>query len=217
MKMAETMTADKIKNPVEELARLGVITVERRFSIEEFRQVAARYPDLLMEREKNGKLVVMSPVKAGSGQRENELSFHLTLWNRQNNLGKVFNASTGIELPDGAIKSPDVAWVSVERLNMLPPGSLENDFLQAVPDFIAEIRSKTDRLARLKRKMADTWMRNGVRLGWLIDPFEERVYLYRQGRPDSEIVSGFDNRRLGGEDVLPGFELPLEEFKIVSG
>ncbi len=88
----------------------------------------------------------------------------------------------------------------------------EETFVLIVPDFVGEIRSSTDRLKILQRKMTDSWIANGVRLAWLIDPCDEKVYIYRAGRKVEEIT-GFDGKILSGEDVLPGFELPLEEMK----
>lgn len=191
----------------------GPVILDRYFSLDEFRELCDHFPDLQMEREKNGKIRIMSPVKAGSGKRENMVGFFLTQWNHKNKSGEVFGPSTGIYLAGGAVKSPDAAWVSNERMKNISPEEEENDFLQVVPDFIIEIRSQTDRISRLKRKMADTWMKNGVRLGWLIDPFAEKVYIYR-GTLAPEIVEGFDGRMLSGEAVLPGFEMPLEELKV---
>jgi len=206
-------TTALFKHPAEEIFWSSPMILDRYFSLDEFREMAERYPDLRMEREQNGKIRIMSPVKAGSGKRENKVGFFLTRWNYEKKLGEVFSPSTGIYLPDGAVKSPDVAWVSNQRMKNVSPEEEENDFLQVVPDFIIEIRSQTDRISRLKRKMTDTWMKNGVRLGWLIDPFKEQVYIYR-GTAGPQTLAGFDGRQLNGEDVLPGFELPLEELKL---
>ena len=85
--------------------------------------------------------------------------------------------------------------------------------MQVVPDFIIETRPQTDRVRRLKRKMADTRMKKGARPGWRTDPFAEKVYIYR-GTQAQETVEGFDGRMLSGETGQPGFEMPLEEFKV---
>lgn len=208
-------TASNLPLLSDELIRLSPMILDRPFSLDEFREVAERYPDLRMERESNGKIRIMSPVKAGSGKRENMVGFFLTRWNFEKKQGEVFGPSTGILLPDGSVKSPDLAWVSNNLIQALSPEEIENDFLRIVPDFVVEIRSKTDRIARLKQKMSDTWMKNGVRLGWLIDPFEEKAYIYRNaGAP--EMLAGFGGRLLSGEAILPGFELPLEELKLKS-
>jgi len=82
--------------------------------------------------------------------------------------------------------------------------------VQVVPDFVVEVRSSTDRLKKLKIKMTDSWMANGVKLAWLLDPYEEKAYIYRAGTADPEVTQGFAGKQLTGEDLLPGFELPLE-------
>ncbi|MFQ5447500.1 MAG: Uma2 family endonuclease [Saprospiraceae bacterium] len=188
----------------------GRITLEKTLSKEEFTALSARFPDLKMEREANGKTNVMSPVKKGSGKRESILLILVGMWALKSKMGEVYSPSTGIELPDGSIKSPDCAWVSDERLATLPENA-DEDFLCVIPDFVAEIRSSSDRLATLKKKMTQTWMAHGVRLGWLIDPYAGKVYIYRQGR-EVEVVQGFAGKKLSGEDVMPGMELPLDEL-----
>lgn len=88
----------------------------------------------------------------------------------------------------------------------------EESFISIVPDFIAEIRSGSDRLKKLQTKMTDVWIANGVRLAWLIDPYDEKVYIYRPDR-EVETLEGFAGKKLSGADVLPGFELPLDEMR----
>lgn len=194
---------------LEDLAlHYGPVELQRPLSKEEFRALAERYPDLSMEREASGTVTVMSPVKRGSSKRESAIIALLYAWNyRQVAIGEVHGSTGGFDLPNGATKSPDAAWVSPERLAANPGG--EEDFIKIVPDFIVEVRSGTDRLKKLQTKMSDTWMANGVRMGWLIDPYEEKAYIYRQDA-DPEIIEGFAGKKLSGEAVLPGFELPLE-------
>jgi Uma2 family endonuclease len=187
--------------------------LDRHFTKEEFTSLSQRYPDMQMEREKDGKIIVMSPVKAGSGFRESIVIGYLFAWCLKTKSGKTYSSSTGVELADHSIRSPDCAWVSEERLSTLTKENLESDYLPVAPDFIAEVRSKSDRLRKLKKKMTDSWMKNGVHLGWLIDPFEEKVYIYRQGR-EVEVISGFSGKKLSGETIMPGMELPLGELKI---
>ncbi len=194
---------------LEDLAlHYGPVELQRPLSKEEFTALAERYPDLSMEREASGTVTVMSPVKRGSSKRESAMIALLYAWNyKQSNAGEVHGSTGGFDLPNGATKSPDAAWISPERL-----GASINDeenFIKIVPDFVVEVRSGTDRLKKLQTKMTDTWMANGVRLAWLIDPYEEKVYIYRPGAAP-EIVEGFAGKKLPGEDVLPGFELPLE-------
>ncbi len=196
---------------LEELAvRYGPVELQKPLTKAEFAELAERYPDLSMERDVNGNVIVMSPVKKGSGRRESRLFLLLGAWLVQTKNGELFGSSTGFDLPDGSNRSPDVAWVS--NLRMAADTASEEEFMRIVPDFVGEIRSSTDRVKTLQRKMTDSWIANGVRLAWLIDPYDEKAYIYRPGR-EVEVIEGFDGKMLSGEDVMPGFELALEEMK----
>lgn len=209
--MTDVLSRKKALTLEDLVLQLGAVEFQNPVSRETFLALAERYPDLAMERDKNGITIIMSPVKRGSGKREFTLSGFLFMWNRQHRFGEAYSPSSGFDLPDGAFKQPDAAWISNERLAQAPDAG-EEAFITAVPDFVAEIRSGTDRLKKLQTKMTEVWMANGVRLAWLIDPYEEKVYLYRAGR-DVEILEGFAGKKLSGEDVLPGFELPLDEMR----
>ncbi|HFA52005.1 MAG TPA: Uma2 family endonuclease [Bacteroidetes bacterium] len=175
-------------------------------SEKEFYDFCAANPELRVEREKDGKVIVMSPVGLTSSIVENEISSELRNWNKQTKLGKAFNASGGFKLPDGSIKAADAAWMTKAKWKALPPFERKK-FSRVVPDFVAEVRSTTDALKKLKTKMEDTWIENGVRLAWLIDPSEQKTYVYRIDG-SIEVVNGFEHI-LPGEDVLPGFEFDL--------
>ncbi len=208
--------ATKLMPPplLEQLFQLaGGITVEG-LSKKQFNELTALYPELQMEREKNGKINIMSPVKGGSGIRENKLNYRLRHWHMQAGKGESFSPSTGFNLPDGSTKSPDAAWLSADKMETLTADEIENQYIPTVPDFIVELRSKSDKLSVVKRKMEKTWIANGVKLAWLIDPYKEKVYIYRADG-STDIVTGFDNK-LSGESVLEGFELDLSEFKVLK-
>ncbi len=207
-------TAAKADNLIEDILRMGGELTVKGLSRDQFITLSEQYPDLRMEREKNGNIIILTPVKGGSGFRENRLSTRVTIWRLQTGLGEVFSPSTGFDLAGGAVKSPDVAWLSNERWARLSPRQIEEGFIPVAPDFVAEIRSQSDRLPRLKKKMQESWMANGVRLAWLIDPYEEKAFIYRAGE-EPETISGFD-KTLSGENVLPGFVLDLSEFKLFS-
>ena len=197
---------------LEDLARhYGPIKLQSPLSRETFIALAERYPDLCIERETNGMTTIMSPVKRGAGKRESVLIGLLFAWNAQHSGGEVHGPSSGFDLPDGAFKSPDAAWISPERLAAATEAD-DEAFVTIVPDFVVEVRSGTDRLKKLPTRMIDSWLANGVRLAWLIDPYEEKIYIYRQGQ-EVEILAGFADRLLNGEEVLPGFELPLEKMR----
>ncbi len=131
----------------------------------------------------------------------------LGIWNRQHNLGKAFDSSTCFKLPNGAKRSPDVSWVSLEKWESLTAQQRQK-FPPIAPDFVVELRSASDDLESLQVKMQE-YMDNGVRLGWLIDPQNQQVEIYRQGREVEVIKSP---KILSGEDVLPGFDLDLSRI-----
>ncbi|MDX1943403.1 MAG: Uma2 family endonuclease [Saprospiraceae bacterium] len=127
------------------------------------------------------------------------------IWNKMTDLGYTFDSSTGFALPNGAKRSPDVSWIIKDRWEALTQAEKE-DFAPLCPDFCIELRSKTDRLNNIKAKLEE-YIENGCRLGWLVDPIEKQVFIYRQDG-STEILKGF-NKKLSGEDVLPGFEFDL--------
>ena len=149
----------------------------------------------------------MSPVGGEGGKREADLTFELVGWNRQSNLGIVFSSSAGFRLPNGADRSPDAAWVKQERWNALTPEQ-RRKFPPIAPDFVIELRSETDDLGTLQAKMQE-YMENGVVLGWLINPQNAQVEIYRQGT-SVEVLNTPPS--LSGEDVLPGFVLDLSRI-----
>ncbi|MBK7935843.1 MAG: Uma2 family endonuclease [Lewinellaceae bacterium] len=183
-------------------------------SFDQFVELSLRFPDLRIEQEPNGQITIMPPVFSGSGYREGEAFGLVWQWNRQTRLGKTFSPSTGVHLRDGSTKQADTIWISNEKINSIDPARLDAAFLPLEPDFVIEIRSKTDDLDKLKSKMTDSWIANGVRLAWLIDPYEEKAWVYRSNG-SVDVTESFDEKKLSGEEVLPGFELDLAAFKIV--
>jgi Uma2 family endonuclease len=181
-----------------------------RMSDEEFEMICRENPELRIELDKNGNLLVMPPVSLGSGNHEIETGADLVIWNRQSELGMVFSSQTMFSLPDGAKRMADAAWISYEKLKHLPRHEW-NTFARIVPDFVMEVRSPSDDLEELKAKMKNVWAANGVRLAWLLDPETATAWIYKTDGSE-ERVSGFD-KKLSGEDVLPGFELPLSVLK----
>ena len=162
--------------------------------------------DLRLELSAEGDLIVMPPAGGNTGNRNAELTFQFALWNRQERRGKVFDSSTGFRLPSGAVRSPDVSWVSKERLDKLTNAQMDK-FPPLCPEFVLELRSPTDRLEVVKEKMQE-YMENGAELGWLIDPQEGRVYIYT-----SEGVEELEQpEKVEGTGVLAGFVLELEEI-----
>jgi Uma2 family endonuclease len=184
------------------------ITIPQTFKVthEQFQQIAAVNRDLRLERTATGELIVMAPTGSETGNRNLDISGQLWLWNRQTKLGIAFDSSSGFQLPNGADRSPDASWVKLERWQTLTLKEREG-FAPLCPDFVVELRSKSDNMEPFREKMRE-YIANGSRLGWLIDRKNQKVEIYRQNQ-DVEIL---DNpRTLSGEDVLPGFVLDLTD------
>ena len=170
---------------------------------EQFRELCQENRDIRLELTARGELIVMPPTGWESGRRNSSLNAQLWNWNERTQLGLSFDSSTGFILPNGAIRSPDAAWVVLERLTVLNPNP--ESFLPLTPDFVIELRSASDRLKPLQDKMQE-YMDNGVHLGWLINPQEQVVEIYRA----EKIIEVLQNpTELSGEEVLPGFVLDL--------
>ena len=148
----------------------------------------------------------MSPTTSTTGGRNANLFGELFIWNKKTNIGKLFDSSTGFTLPNNAVRSPDVSWVIWERWNFL--SSTEQDkFAPICPDFIIELRSSSDNLSDLREKMEE-YIANGCRLAWLVDPSRRQTMVYH---PDGSItVVPFGQKLVGGE-VLPGFEMVMDD------
>jgi Uma2 family endonuclease len=171
---------------------------------EQFHELCRENRDLRLELTAKGELTIMPPTGWESGRRNANLTIDLGIWNRQEGLGVVFDSSTGFILPNNAIRSPDAAWVASERLIALNPNP--EGFLPLPPDFVIELRSASDRLKTLQDKMQE-YIDNGVRLGFLLNPQDRAVEIYRLGKPIEVLQSPTE---VSGEDVLPGFVLAFE-------
>jgi Uma2 family endonuclease len=176
-----------------------------KFTDDKFVEMVAANKDLRLELSAQGELSIMSPTGGETGDRNLELGGQVWFWNRQNGLGKAFDSSTGFKLPNGATRSPDVSWIKIERWNALTPEQRKR-FLPLCPDFVIELVSESDDLADTQAKMRE-YIANGLRLGWLINPKNKQVEIYR---PNQEIEVLQSPLSLSGEDVLPGFILDLQ-------
>lgn len=179
------------------------------FSDEELTSLCLANPDLSIERDENGQIFInMSPTYALTSLNNSELNTEVSLWNRQKKAGKVFDSNAAFVLPDTSMRGPDVAWVQKERWDKL---SLQEkkSFPKLVPDFVVELASETDKLDDVKDKMKK-WIKNGVRLAWLVDAKEQLTYVYQKG---DEIVNEVSfHELLSGREVLSGFEVKLSEI-----
>ena len=172
---------------------------------EQFAALAAANRDLRLERTAQGELIVNPPTGWETGERNSSLTGQLYRWYEENeDLGKVFDSSTGFILPNGATRSPDASWVSRERWQALTPEQ-KGTFANICPDFVVELRSSSDRLGSLQAKMRE-YIDNGALLGWLIDPQQRRVEIYQPGLAVEVLENPIE---LSGETVLPGFVLNL--------
>lgn len=178
-----------------------------QLSDDQFYQLCRQNEALRFEMTAQGELWIMAPVGGESGKREADLITDLQLWNRQSQLGVVFSSSTIFRFPNGAKRSPDVAWIEQSRWNALSQAERET-FPPIAPDFVIELRSRTDGLSDLRDKMQE-YVTNGVRLGWLINPQDQQVEIYEPNQP-IDILSL--PAQLSGGTVLPGFSLDLPQF-----
>ena len=176
-----------------------------RLTHEQFEQIALANPDLRIELSADGELSIMPPIGGNTGRRNADLTTDLNLWNRQTRLGVVFDSSTIFRLPNGAERSPDAAWIILERWNALTQNE-QDSFPPLCPDFVIELRSKTDSLKPLQAKMQE-YQDNGCRLGWLMNYQDRQVEIYRPQREKEVLQSP---QTLSGEEVLPGFVLDLQ-------
>jgi Uma2 family endonuclease len=216
--MAEKTGSPKVARPrrrrVIEMPPLGVmfrLRFEPRSALTEvvFEAIAAGNPELRLERTANGELEIMSPTGMASSDRNAELTYQLRRWTKDEGrgLGKCFDSNCTIVLPNAAIRSPDASWIRQERWDVLTAEEREKS-LRFCPDFVVELVSPSDRLAKARTKMQE-YMEQGARLGWLIDPIRKKVEIYRTARA----VESLDGpKTLSGEDVLPGFVCDLEEI-----
>ena len=177
----------------------------RQMTDDEFYYFCQDNPDYKFERDALGNIDIMGQTGGETGERNSELNAELVLWNRKDRTGFVYDSSTGFRLPNGATRSPDVAWVSADRRNALTAEERKK-FPPLCPDFLVELLSESDSLTEGRKKMLE-YMDNGCLLGWLIYPKTETAYIYRKDGSVS-VVQGFDNH-LSGEAILPDFSFDL--------
>lgn len=163
--------------------------------------------ELRIEKTGRGDVVIMSPAGGETSRKNSELVAVLVNWAKKDKTGVVFDSSGGFILPNGATRSPDAAWVKRSRLAGLSPKEKEK-FIPLCPDFLIELRSPSDSLKSLQNKMKE-YMNNGAELGWLIDPCQKKIFVYRLGH-DAECLE--NPAEISGEPVLPGFTLELTEI-----
>ncbi|MBL1209145.1 Uma2 family endonuclease [Geminocystis sp. GBBB08] len=174
---------------------------------QKFYQLCRHNPELKLEQNQKGELIIMSPTGGETGKKNADLIIDFGIWNRQKKLGYIFDSSTCFKLPKGSNRSPDLAYIQKERWDNL---TLEEKikFPPIAPDFVLELMSKTDSLKDTQDKMEE-YIDNGVKLGWLINPEKKEVEIYRLGQK-KEVLN--NPKVLSGEDILPDFTLDLTEI-----
>lgn len=179
-----------------------------RLSDEEFFHFCQDNNHLRIERDHTGKINIMSPTGSKSGNRNFNLSLKLGVWNQQHQKGYLFDSSAGFTLPNSATRSPDVSFVLKEKWEALSEEQQER-FAPVCPDFVIELRSKNDQIKDLQAKMEE-YIGNGAAFGWLIDPYEKKVYVYDQ-IADTEIFEQFD-QPLYGRYFMEDFSVIFNEI-----
>jgi Uma2 family endonuclease len=174
---------------------------------EQFEELCAEYPDLWLELTSSGELIVMPPAGIETDRRNIDLILQFVVWAKKDGTGIGFGPTAGYTLPNGAIRSPDLSWMTREKWDSLSQFEKER-FAHICPDFAVELRSRTDRLPPLINKMEE-YIENGAALGWLIDPKKRRVYIFKPGK---EVVVLEDPKVVSGDPLLPGFQLEMGEI-----
>ena len=184
---------------------LNLKPLAKKITVEHFEQLCELNPELKLETNHQGELIVMSPTGYETGMNNASLIAQFWNWNRQYDLGIVCDSSTGFILPNGAIRSPDVSWIAKERITRFSKEE-KAKFLPLAPDFALELMSPSDRLETTQAKMQE-YQENGVKLGWLINPQLQQVEIYRPEKV-TEVVN--HPVTLSGEDILPELVIELD-------
>ncbi|APB33508.1 uncharacterized protein conserved in cyanobacteria [Gloeomargarita lithophora Alchichica-D10] len=176
-----------------------------RVSVSDFISLVQANPDLRLELTAQGEIIAMPPTGSETGRQNSRLSSRFEWWNDREKLGTVFDSSSGFRLPNGAIRSPDVAWIRLKRWQSLSPEERQG-FAPLCPDFVLELLSPSDNLTTVQNKMQE-YLDNGCQLGWLINSATRTTEIYH---PQSSVINVPFSITLSGEDILPGFALNLQ-------
>lgn len=182
--------------------RLGPL--KRALTDDEFFEFCGVNRDLRIEMTKEGEMIIMMAVGSEGGHRNYLLTVRIGVWAEADGGGIGFDSSTGFTLPNGAKRSPDFAWILREKWEALPEKERKK-FAPICPDFVVELRSETDNLKMVKEKMEE-YIASGARLGWLIDPLEKKVHIYRL-RARVKVLNR--PKTISGEPLLKGLTLDL--------
>jgi Uma2 family endonuclease len=184
-----------------------IIQPRRSLSDREFFHFCEANPDLNIERNTEGEIVIMPPTGGEASYRNMDLSHQMQSWSKRDGRGKAFESNGLFILPSGAARAPDVSWVLRSRLAALTPDQKKR-FIPLCPDFVVELLSPSDRLSTLQAKMRE-WIDNGAQLAWLIDPESRTVYIYRPGKRVERLMNA---ARIDGGDPVRGFVLEMADI-----
>lgn len=187
--------------------RLDFGKKSRRLSDDDFFQMCRDNPDARIEMDRNGDIEIMAPTGTETGIKNLKLSVRFGTWAEKDGTGEAFDSSTGFRLPNGATRSPDLSWMSLEKWSAVPKAKRKK-FAPVCPDFVVELRSETDALKKLQAKMEE-YIENGASLGWLIDATMRKVYIYQ---PGTDIGVLNDPKEVSGGELLKGFTLKMKEI-----
>ena len=178
-----------------------------RLTDDQFLRLCRDNDELRLELTAEGELIIMPPAGGETGWRESKILQRLANWTEGDGTGICFSSNMGARLPNSAIRSPDASWMPLSRWKRLTREQ-QKKLAPMCPDFVVELRSPSDRLPALQKKMTE-YIENGARLSWLLDPDRKRAYIYRPGK-EMECLENPDY--LSGEDVLPGFKFNFQEI-----
>jgi len=185
---------------------LDMRSADLALSEAEFYRLCQANRNMRLELTAEGHLILMPPTGWETGSKNFDLNYQFGAWVKRDGTGIGFDSSTGFRLPNGAVRSPDVAWVKRSRIEAINPDPKK--FLPLCPDFVIELRSASDRLIDTQNKMQE-YLDNGLLLGWLISPQNKTIEIYQQDTPvDTRALSG----TVSGDPVLPGLQLNLSEI-----
>ncbi|MBI2149870.1 MAG: Uma2 family endonuclease [Acidobacteria bacterium] len=174
---------------------------------DQFFRLCSDNRDFHIEMTAGGELIIMSPNNPETGRKNAKITMRLGIWAQQDGTGEVFDSSSEFTLPNGAKRAPDASWIQKNRWNRFAKEEKEK-FTEICPDFVIELRSPSDRLSEVEKKMEE-YITNGARLGWLLDPIDNHATIYRPGRAPERLANP---TILSGDPVLPGFNFDFKEI-----
>ncbi len=160
-----------------------------------------------IERDSKGQIIIIAPTGLETSFSNSDLAYEIIKWNKKYKKGKFSDSNGGYTLQNGAMRAPDVGFVSNERLENITNDERKK-FSKVCPDFVIELISESDSINYTKEKMEE-WMENGCRLGWLIDSKNRKTFIYRKN--GERIIQSFEHE-LSGENVLEGLLIKLSEL-----